>query len=258
MLKPMPRPSANHPHVIHPRMPVQNKTTVRSLLILAHPRLNQRSIFHPRKSKPQIFSHALQRRLSDDSLAASGIERGPARIVRHLKPAPVAARNAIKKSLPMIAPHRKMRVRKARVSGGRPEEKNVLLGRANQIAHSFRKKLTQPWPARENIVISSKPRAIGERQTPQRSMLQAISQNRDLPVCSASAHKSIYHCLATGASIEVSALGFEDSPLHIRKTNLRPTFLHLGRRQFLKLDPGLAKHCQRPAFKSIVAAADHP
>src|ERR1017187_3158389 len=197
MLKPMPRPSANHPHVIHPRMAIQNKVAVESLLVLAHARLEKRSVFHRRKPQRKIFAHALQRRLSDDSPAASGIERGPARVVGHLETAAVAAGDAVEKSFSMISPHRKMRVRKARVSGGRPEEKNVLLGRANQVTHSFRKQFSQPWPARKNIAISFDLRAIGERQAAQRRILQAVGRDRDLTVCSASAHKSIYHSLAT-------------------------------------------------------------
>ena len=128
-----------------------------------------------------------------------------------------------------------MRVGEAQVSRGRAEEKNVLLGRTNQVAHSFRKQFAEPRTASENIVISFEPRAIGKRQAAKRRILHTVGRDRELPIRAASSHERIDHGLTTGASVEISALRFVDSPPHIRKIDLRPAFLHLCSGEFLKL-----------------------
>jgi len=85
------RAASHQPDIIHSRMAIQNKAAVGSLLVLAHARLDERSIFHRRKSGGDIFANALQRRRADDSFAVCGIERFSARVVGHLEAAAVAA-----------------------------------------------------------------------------------------------------------------------------------------------------------------------
>ncbi len=113
------------------------KLTVGSLLVLADASLDQRSVFHRRKAEGDIFANALQRCRADHSLAIRRIERAAARVIGDLKAATVAARDAVEETLAVIAPHWKMRVGEARISGGWAEEKNILLGGANDALLEF-------------------------------------------------------------------------------------------------------------------------
>jgi len=151
-----------------------------------------------------------------------------------------------------------MRIGEAGVASGCAEEKDVLLGGTDEAAQSFRKQLAEPRAAGKDIVIGFESRAVGERQASQTSAFEALRCDRELPVFSPFGDKCIYHRLATGAGIEVSALRFVNSPVDAGEVDLWPAFSHLGWGEFLKLDLGLAKHCERAPLEGVVAAAHHP
>src|ERR1700679_431330 len=123
-------------------MPIHNEVAVGSLLILANPGLDQRSVFHRGKTKGHIFAHSLQRCLAEHALAGSRIERPAARVIGDFEAAPIASWDAVEETLAVVAPHWKMRVGEPQVSGGRSEEENILLGWLNKMAQSFREQFT--------------------------------------------------------------------------------------------------------------------
>src|SRR5271168_4145185 len=127
----MSRSAPEQPDVVHPSMAIHNEITVLGLLVLANAGFDQRSVFHRGKAEGDIFANPLQCRLTDHALAVRRIERAAPRIVGHLESALVVARDAVEEALAVVAPHGKMLVREAGVSGGRAEEKNVLLGGTN-------------------------------------------------------------------------------------------------------------------------------
>ena len=75
-----------------------------------------------------------------------GSNAAASRIIRDFEAAPAAARDAVEKSLSVIAPYWKMRVGELQVSGGRSEEKNALLGGSNESPKSFRKHFPSHGP----------------------------------------------------------------------------------------------------------------
>ncbi len=110
-------------------------------------------------------------------------------------------------------------------------------------------------------MIGFEPRAIGEGQAAKRALsgiVEPNGRNCDLPIPSAFRDERIDNGLATGAGIEVSALGFVDSPVDILEVDLRPAFLHIRCGEFSEFDLGLAQHGKRAALVLIVAAAYHP
>src|SRR5258708_23570170 len=108
-------------------MPIHNKVTVRSLFVLANPRLNQRGISQCWKPEADILANPLQCRRANNSLAFRRIESFASRVVGYLKTPALISRYAVEESFPMIAPHRKLRVGESRIPGGRDNENNVPL-----------------------------------------------------------------------------------------------------------------------------------
>src|ERR1700691_415615 len=217
-------------------MAIDDEMAVGSLLVLADARLDQRSIFHSGKAKSKIFANPLQGHLADNALATRRIERRTARVVCHFEAAAAAAWNPVEKTFAMVAPNRKMQVGEARISSGRAEEKNVLLGRTDNATQSFREQLAHPRAAGEDVVIGFEPRSVGEWQAAQRPALQSLGCHHELPICAAFGNERIDHSLATGAGVEVSAFRFENPPADAREIYLPPARFHPGRRKLLKLD----------------------
>jgi len=136
MLEPMPRSPSDEPHVRILRMPIHNEISIRSLLVLAHAALNQRRILQVREAKCNVLANILQCFLTDHPISAGWIELRTPRIIRNLEPPPVAPRNAVAKFSAMIGPDWKVFLGESHISGGRTEEKHVLLGRENPIPNS--------------------------------------------------------------------------------------------------------------------------
>ena len=134
MLKSMPRSAAKQPNIIYSRMPIHNEVTVRSLLVLADARLDQWSVFHRWKTEGNILANTSQRRVAHNSFARGGIEVVTARVIGDLEAASIAAWNTVEEALAVVAPDGKLRVGEAGISGGRAEEKNVLLGGSDDIS----------------------------------------------------------------------------------------------------------------------------
>ena len=85
-----------------------------------------------------VFVDALQGRLTDNSFSVGGIELAASRVIRDFESAVVAAGDTIEKKVAVIAPHGKLRGGEARISGGRAEEENILLGCTDYVAQRFR------------------------------------------------------------------------------------------------------------------------
>src|SRR5262245_9957590 len=92
MLESMPRSTTNDPNILKLRMPVDQKITIRRVLILANTRLQHRRIRHSRHSFCQILTHRFQPLDTDHSLTTIGIEFRPVRIDRDLEPTPIDIR----------------------------------------------------------------------------------------------------------------------------------------------------------------------
>ena len=70
--------------------------------------------------------------------------------------------------------------------------------------------------------------------------------------------KSLHDRLATRAGIQISALRLEDSPLDSFEVNLGPAFLHLRRREFVKLDLRVPQRFDRSSLEGVIASRSHP
>src|SRR5579872_1366379 len=137
MLKAMPGSSADNPHILRRRMPINNEMSVWSLLVLANASLDQRRVFQGREAEADVLANIFQRLRINDPLAIGRIERRPARVICDLEPAPITSRDAIAKASTMIGPHRQMRVAETIIARRRSEEENILLGRLHEIAESL-------------------------------------------------------------------------------------------------------------------------
>src|SRR5260221_11576088 len=138
MLKSMPRPSAEQPNVRRRRMPVHDEMSIRSLFVLADTRLHQGCVLQGREAKANIFANVFEGFLMNHTLAVGRVESRTASVVRDLKPAPPAPRNAIAKASAMIAPYRQILFRKAIISGRRAKEEDILLGRLHEVSNRQR------------------------------------------------------------------------------------------------------------------------
>ena len=144
-------------------MAIDYEVGVGGLFVLADSRFDQWSVFYRGKAEHQIFADSFERSWAYHSLAACGIERGTAGVVGYFKSATIAAGDAVEKTVAVVAPNWKMIVGEAGISGGRAEEKNVLLGGMDNLAQSFGEQLAHPWSAGEDVVVGFELRAVGER-----------------------------------------------------------------------------------------------
>src|ERR1700683_1607252 len=141
-------------------MAIDYEVGVGGLFVLADSSFDQRSIFHCGKAEGQIFADSFERSWAYDSLAACGIERGAASVGGYFGSAPIAAGDAVEKTVAVITPHWKMIVGEAGISSGRAEEKNVLLGGTDDVAQSFGEQLAHPRAAGEDVVVGFELRAV--------------------------------------------------------------------------------------------------
>src|SRR6266576_3900138 len=93
----------------------------------------------------------------------------------------------------MIGPHRQVLIVEARVTRRRSEEKYVLFGGLNFSPDRLMKELSHPGSARK--------------------------------------HEAIHYTLTRDARRQKSAFGLEDTPLHLLKIDLRPSFRQFARGQ---------------------------
>src|SRR5580704_13754986 len=98
----MPRAATQQPDVTQSRMALHDEVAVGRLLVLADPRLDQRSILHCRKTEREILANPFQCCLADYSLTIRRIERVTACIVGHFESAPVASGDAIEEAVAMV------------------------------------------------------------------------------------------------------------------------------------------------------------
>ena len=219
-------------------MTVDNELAVGRLLILADARLNQRSIFQGREAEGQILANELQRLLADDSFPRGGIEGRTARVICNFET--TAPRDAIKEAAAMVAPHWQVLVTKASVARRRTKEEDVLLGGLNEVADGAGKELAEPGSASEHVVVRGETRPVTESNPARNRILKTLGQNCELPILAALVNEHLDHSLATGASLQISALRFVDGPTDTLEVDLRPALLHHRRGEFLEFDLGRA------------------
>src|ERR1700728_1286596 len=142
-------------------MSIHDEAGIWSLLVLAHARLDQWSIFQGREPECDVLTNIFQRFRTDHALSVSGIEGGSARIVGDLEPAPVTPRDSVAESSAMIRPHGQVHIGEAPISRRRAEEKYVLLSGDDPISNRLRKKLAEPRTTSEDVAVSFEPRSIG-------------------------------------------------------------------------------------------------
>jgi hypothetical protein len=201
MLESVAGTASDKPNILHSRMPVDDEVAVRSLLILAYPRFEQRRIFQGRKAKSDVFANALEDLGIDHALAIGRIEGRSARIVGDFEPAAgisgSAAGNAVEKADVIVRPDRQVGVAEAIISRRRTEEENFLLGGLDEIANRFRKEFSKPWPASKNVNIGLQTRTVRQVNVTQWSMLQAAGSNGKLFVLAAGCDEGFDYRLAT-------------------------------------------------------------
>ena len=98
--------ASRNPDVSCLRMAVQNEVPVPRLLVLAHARLDQGRTSHRRKSEFQIVARGADAFRGGNAVAEGGVNRRAALVARHLQPAPLIPRNAVKLVLAVVNPHR--------------------------------------------------------------------------------------------------------------------------------------------------------
>src|SRR5580704_5484861 len=142
-------------------MSIHDEAGIWSLLVLAHARLDQWSIFQCREAECDVLTNIFQRFRTNDALSIRGIESGSARIVRDLESSSVTPWDSVAEASAVIGPHRHVPIGEARISGRRAEEKDVLLGGDDPISNRLRKKLAEPRTTSEDVAVSFEPRSIG-------------------------------------------------------------------------------------------------
>src|SRR5580698_3855082 len=145
-------------------MPVDDQVIVGAVFVLADAGFDQWRVFHRRKTEGDVIANHFQSRFAHYPFSGSWIELRTSRIVCNLESTSVSGWDSIDEAVAIVGPDRQLRFRKAIVSGGCTEEKDVLFRGANAGADSFRKELAQPGTAGEDIFIGHQPRAIRKQQ----------------------------------------------------------------------------------------------
>src|SRR5580692_4005261 len=142
-------------------MPVNQKVSVRRIFILAHTRLDYRSISHCRKTAGHIFPHHFRFRSRRQARLRVGIDALSMMIERNLQPA------AFNVGHPVILiflkkPCRQSWWRESLISSGHAEKENLLPARKDAVPKNFG----------ENF---AKPRAAGKNKLPRRNCLSVAA-----------------------------------------------------------------------------------
>src|SRR4029453_1856981 len=95
VLEAMPRSAADEPDVRRLRMPVDDEVRIRSLLVLAHARLDEGRLREAREAPREIGPRGGRARVAQPALTIGGIEGRAAAVVRDLEAAILVARNAV-------------------------------------------------------------------------------------------------------------------------------------------------------------------
>src|SRR5712672_1151399 len=112
-------------------MPVNDEIMIRSILVLAHTRFEQRGILHSREAKGKVFARRLESLGTGHPLTCVGIKFRAANVVGNLESTPLSlrnktSRNAVHESVAVVGPHRKLVLQKPVVARGCREEKYLL------------------------------------------------------------------------------------------------------------------------------------
>src|SRR5690349_3004260 len=257
VLEAVSRASAHEPRISRRRMTVDDEVLVRRVLVLAHARLEQRSVLERRKSVPEVLTSGAQRLGRGQAFAARGIERGPARIVRDLEPPPLIAGNAIHEMRAVVGPNRERFLGEATIAARRAEEEDFLPRGPHTVADHIGEQLPKPRPAGEDVAVGDEARAIGECHTGELAPTRRLGVRRELAILTALGEEAIQHGGAGTPRGEVSALPLEDGPADAIAIDLGVALRGLPIRELLELDADILQEGQR-RFLVLILALHQP
>src|SRR5882724_1487519 len=117
MLKPVSRPSARKPHVFHSRMPVNQKISARSVLILADASFHDRGILQGRESQRHVRSNPFPHHRRNNPGLRVWIDSPPMPVICNLQSPAFDVRHSVEEIL-LKQPGRQRRRSKPRITRG--------------------------------------------------------------------------------------------------------------------------------------------
>src|SRR6266436_7838241 len=146
MFKPVSRSPARKPHVFHSRMPVNQKISARSVLILADSCFHDRGILQGRESQRHIRSNPFPHHRVNYPGLHVWIDAIAMPVIRNLQSSAFNVRHSVEEIL-LKQPGWQRRRSKPRIARGYPKEKNFLPRREDPRAQNFRKHFAKPCAA---------------------------------------------------------------------------------------------------------------
>ncbi len=149
MFESVPGSTANQPNILKPRMPINQKITIRRVLILANTRLHHGRIRQPRHSLSQILTHRLQSSTLTTRSPVSGSNSVPCASIAILNPRPSTFGNCINQIVE-VDPRRHRAATETVISRRHTKKDHFLPRYVNQLTQQFRKQFRQPWTTRKH------------------------------------------------------------------------------------------------------------
>src|ERR671939_386086 len=158
----MSRTSTDEPHVRCLRVAVDDEVLVGCVFVLADSRFEKRGVCELGHTDAQLFAHDLNERGGRRAVAVGRVERLSPGVVANLNAAPLVARYPVDGSLAESYPDRKVPLVDTLTPRRRPEEVNLLSGRADQVAYHVGEDFPQPRTTGEDESVSVYGRTVVE------------------------------------------------------------------------------------------------
>src|SRR3989454_3013268 len=252
VLEPVARAAAHEPDGVGAGMTIDDEVLVRTLLVLANPRLEQRGAGEPGKAVPEVLARRaqpLRRRLS---LPRGGIERRTARVVRHLKAPPPVAGDPVHEARAVVRPDGQGLLGEPRVARRRPEEEDLLARGAHQIADHVGEQATEPGARGEHVRVGAQHAPVRERDAAHRSRRHVPRSHGELAILAPLLEEPREHGLAREPGGQVAGVTLENRPAHFLAIDLGIPPCGLRAVQLLEREPGLLEDRQRRPLVLIV------
>src|SRR6266403_625368 len=146
MLEPVSRSAARKPDVFHSRMPVNQKISARSVLILADSRFHDRGILQGRESPRHVRSNPFPQHRRNNPGLRVRINTFAMAVICNLQSPALNVRHSVEEIL-LKQPGRQRRRSKPRIARGYSKEKNFLPRREDARPQNFRKHSAKPCSA---------------------------------------------------------------------------------------------------------------
>ena len=200
----VPGPASGDPGVRRLRVGVHDEVPVGALLVLAHPRLDQRGAAHRREAVLHVGPRGSNGLRGGSPVPVRGIERCAPRVVRHLETPVVAPGDAIEQARSRFHPDRQLGVGQVGASGRGAEVEDLLPRGAHEGRIEAGEEFREPRAAREDEEVRLERFPVRQPDVPHGPASGGSGGRLGLTVLAPLGQETLEHALAAAPREEVA------------------------------------------------------